>query len=84
MLPIQFFVDKLKEVIFRHILVLLRAIATCVGHEPLENFLEGILPSLLIGNVIAEGRMLVKLSEGVCGLFEACFKAIQVHISPVD
>lgn len=50
----------------------------------MEDFLEGILPSLLVGDVVAESGLLVKLSERVRCLFETNLQTIEVHISPID
>ena len=52
--------------------------------EPIVDLLEGILPPLLVGDVVAEGRLLVKLSKRVRGSLEANFQAIHMDISTVD
>lgn len=51
--------------------------------EPMEDLLEGVLPSLLIGDVIAERRLLVELRKRVGSLLEAYFEAVQMYVSRI-
>lgn len=84
LLPIKLIINELKEVVLWHILILLWPVAASVSYEPLEYFLEGILAPLLVGYIIAESWMLVKLSKRVSSLFEACLEAIQVNIGAIN
>ena len=81
-LPVEFLLYKLEEVIFRYVLELLCSIGACVAYEPLKDFLESVLTSLLIGNIVAKSGLLVELCERIGCLFEAYLEAIQMHISP--
>ena len=87
LLLVQLVTDEREELILGDIFEVIateRVALRRLVHEPLENFAEGILPPLLIGNVIAESGLLVKLSERVCSLFEADLQAIKVGVCPVD
>lgn len=80
LLPVEFLLYELEEVIFRYVLKLFSSIGACIAYEPLKDLFECVLTSLLIGNIIAESGLLVELCERIGRLFEASLQAIQMHI----
>lgn len=79
-LLIDLLLHELQELAFRDIFEI-SCITSALPHEPLENFLKGILPTLLISNVVAKCGLLVELSNGISCLFKANLQTIQVYIS---
>lgn len=63
---IDLLVDKVEKFGDRDVFI----IALVVGYEPLEHFFIGLLLTLLIGDIIAEGGLLVELGQGIGCLFE--------------
>lgn len=61
LLLINLLVHELVEICVRHVLQL--PIFVCLAHEPVQYFLEGILLSLLVGNIIGERGLLVELGQ---------------------
>ena len=49
-LPIEFLLNEAIEVVFGDVLEL---VAAGLSHEPLKYLLEGVLPTLLIGYIVA-------------------------------
>ena len=82
-LTAKFFLNKREEVVLGNIFELLRSWWASVLEKPLEYFLESILSSLLVCNIIAKSRLFVELSERVSRLLKAYFETVQMNISSV-